>query len=221
MDGLYVYCLGRSDHPEPELVTGIGDVPVRAERVADYTVWVSDLPRPPVASLDGIRAHNAVVEAATITVTPLPFRFGQWFASRDDLVRSLDERSDTLRSGLDHVAGALEHAVRVVDPAHQAAVLDRASGTAYMEGLALRARADEVDRDRGLSVAEALRAWLGSLVRDARVRPGGGGTLVSIAYLVDRHDTGNYGARIREYQAERPDLRFLFTGPWPPYGFVE
>lgn len=219
--GLYVYCLGRSGHPEPGQVTGIGGAPVRDERIADLRVWVSDLSRPPAASLDGIRAHNAVVEAAATEATPLPFRFGQWFATRNDLVRSLDERGVVLRSRLEHVAGALEYGVRIVDPAHQPPVADRASGTAYMEGLARRARAVELDRDRGRAVAEALRGWLDSVVRDERVHLGGGGTLASLAHLVDRHDTGNYERLVREYPANRPDLRFLFTGPWPPYGFVE
>ncbi len=219
--GIYAYCLGQKHHPHPGDVTGLSDAPVHDEEIAGFRVWVSDLPRAPAASLDGIRIHNAVVEAASVHATPLPFRFGQWFASREELARSLDERSEVLAQRLTHVADMLEYGIRVVDPAHRTPVADRASGTAYMEGLARRARGDELDRERGREIAAELRDHLGPLVRDERVRFGGGGTLASIAYLVDRHDTGNYASRVRDYPASRPDLRFLFTGPWPPYGFVE
>jgi hypothetical protein len=219
--GIYAYCLGTGDHPEPPVLVGVGGVPVRLDRSAGFGIWVSDLQRAPTPSLEAIRAHNAVVEVATETMTPLPFRFGQWFESRDAFVRSIEERRERLDRSLDHVAGALEFGVRVLDPQHQTEPPDRTSGTAYMEALATRARQDESDRARGREVATALRARLGPLVRDERVRLVGAATLASIAHLVARHDTGEYGRSIRSYPSEWPELRFLFTGPWPPYGFVE
>lgn len=219
--GIYAYCLGTAAHPEPPVLDGVEGAPVRLDRAAGFGIWVSDLPRAPAPSLEAVRAHNAVVEAATETMTPLPFRFGQWFESHDAFVRSIDERREQLGRSLDHVADALEYGVRVLDPQHQAEPPDRTSGTAYLETLATRARQDESDRARGREVAAALRARLGPLVRDERVRLVGAGTLASIAHLVARHDTGEYGRSIRRYPSERPELRFLFTGPWPPYGFAE
>jgi hypothetical protein len=218
--GVYAYCLGQAGHPEPPALKGVGDAPIMAERFDDLVVWISELDAMPAPDLAGIRLHNAVVEAATAQETPLPFRFGQWFASRHELRDSLLERRDHLTRQLRHVRGALEHGVRIVDPAHQPPTTDRSSGTAYLEALALRARQDQLDGERGLAVAAALRAWLGPLVRDERVRTVGGGTLATIAHLVDRHDTGDYGARVREFVPDQPELRLLVTGPWPPYGFM-
>jgi hypothetical protein len=219
--GIYAYCLGTDSHPEPPAMQGVEGTVVGSERVAGFAVWVSDIPRAPTPSLEAVRAHNAVVEAATETATPLPFRFGQWFDGRDALVQSLEERREGLGQSLQRVADALEYGVRVIDPQHQSAPPDRTSGTAYLEALATRARQDEADRARGRDVAAALRARLGPLVRDERVRLVGAGTLASIAHLVARHDTGEYDRTIRTFPSERPELRFVFTGPWPPYGFVE
>jgi hypothetical protein len=219
--GVYAYCLGQPGHPEPPTIAGVGNASVIAEGVAGFTVWISEMDRMPAASLEGVRRHNHVVEAATRAETPLPFRFGQWFATRQDLEASLLERRDRLTRQLLHVQGALEHGVRVLDPAHQQTAADRSSGTAYLEALARRSRQDEADAGRGHAVAAELRSWLGPLIRDERVRPVGGGTLATIAHLVARHDTGSYGRRLSVFGEDRPDLRFLFTGPWPPYGFVE
>jgi hypothetical protein len=219
--GIYVYCLGTEAHPDPAALQGVEGAAVRGERVAGLGAWVSDMTRAPTPSLDAVRAHNAVVEAATETATPLPFRFGQWFESRDAFVRSIEERRERLGESLHRIGDALEFGVRVIDPEHQTAPPDRTSGTAYLEALAMRGRQDEADRERGRAVAAALRARLGPLVRDERVRLVGAGTLASIAHLVARHDTGEYERNIRGFPSERPELRFLFTGPWPPYGFVE
>jgi hypothetical protein len=219
--GIYAYCLGTDSQPEPPPMQGVEGAVVGCERVAGFAVWVSDIPRAPTPSLEAVRAHNAVVEVASEAATPLPFRFGQWFDGRDALVRSLEERRERLGQSLRRVAGALEYGVRVIDPQHQPAPPDRTSGTAYLEALATRARQDEADRARGRDVAAALRARLGPLIRDERVRLVGAGTLASIAHLVARHDTGEYDRTIRTFPSERPELRFVFTGPWPPYGFVE
>jgi hypothetical protein len=219
--GFYAYCIGQAGHPEPPPIDGLEGAPVRAERIDDFVVLLSEITTTPAPTLASVRLHNAVVEAATAQETPLPFRFGQWFDSRDELRRSLHERHESLLRQLHHVAGALEHGVRILDPDHQTTTADRSSGTAYLEALARRGREDELDRERGRHVAADLRAWLGPLVRDERVRPVGGGTLATIAHLVDRHDTGTYGRRVKEFPPERPELQFLFTGPWPPYGFME
>jgi hypothetical protein len=219
--GIYVYCIGRLSHPQPAGVDGIGGAEVRVEDVVGFAAWVSDLDAPPAPSLERVRVHNAVVEAATAEKTPLPFRFGQWFASRDEMIHSLAERHGQIGSRLDTLDGTLEYGVRVIDPRHQDAPRDRGSGRAYIESLARRAHGDQVDQQRGRDVAAALRSRLGPLVRDEQVRMVGGGTLAAIAHLVRRHDTGEYMRRVRNFPAECPELRFVFTGPWPPYGFVE
>jgi hypothetical protein len=219
--GLYMYCIGKASHPAPTGVAGIDGAVVRAEEVAGFAVWVSDLDAPPAPSLDDARLHNAVIEAAAVDATPLPFRFGQWFDSPRDMARSLVDRQELLASQLLRVEGALEYGVRVMDPAYKDQPRDRGSGKAYIESLARRSRGDDADHSRGREIAAALRSRLGPLVRDERVRLVGSGTLASIAHLVDRHDTGTYLQAVRKFPAEHPDLRFVFTGPWPPYGFVD
>jgi hypothetical protein len=219
--GLYAYAIGRPSYPAPDSVTGIEGAAVEAEPLEGFSVWLSRLTAAPRPSLDRVRAHNAVVEAACARETPLPLRFGQWFDSTDALARSLAERRETLDRGLDHVAGALEHGVRIIDPAFEDDPPERSTGTAYLESLARRSRMAQNGLSRGRDAATALQNWLGPLVRDARVSPAAGGTLAVVAFLVPRHDTRSYTRRIETFPPRQPELEFMFTGPWPPYGFVE
>lgn len=219
--GLYLYCLGEPDHPRPEDVVGLEGAAVRDVEAGGFSAWVSELERMPAPSLDRIRVHNAVVEAAAGVATPLPLRFGQWFETADDLDASLRDRGEALHAALARVSGALELGVRVLDPAHAPDELDRASGTAYLEALARRSRVEEEGRRRGEEVAAELKEWLGPLVRDERVRSLGAGSLVSIAHLVDRHEIGKYRLHMDQFPPRHPELRFVLSGPWPPYGFAE
>ena len=220
--GLYLYCIGAPDHPAPVDVAGIGGAPVEGLSADPFSAWVSTLDRAPSPSLEGAREHNAVVERACLVETALPLRFGQWFADRGALTSVLEERSEILVAGLRRVAGAMEMGIRVLDPAHAHAPPDRSSGKAYLEGIARRETHTREARERGAAVANELGEWLGSLVRERRDRPlGTAAGLVAIACLVARHDTRSYNGRVREFPARHPDLRFLFSGPWPPYGFVD
>lgn len=222
MTGFYLYCVGRPDHPEPRGLEGIDAAPVWPLDMPGLRAWVSPLDAAPAASLERVRMHNAVVEASADVSTPLPMRFGQWFASEAELTGALTERRPKLERGLERVRDALEFGVRVVDPsAPRPTRPDRSSGTAYMEGLARRELGAEKTRRRGAELAAAMREFLGAAIRDQVVRPGGSAALVAMAHLVERHDTGTYNTRLRTFTIGRPELRFFFSGPWPPYGFTD
>lgn len=223
-DGLYLYCVGAPGHPAPEGVSGIDGAPTAARETAGLSAWVSELKAAPTPTLERIREHNRVVERACDERTALPLRFGQWFADAAALEASVRDRLDDLRRGLEKVAGALEMGVRIIDPAQARAAEppDRSTGRAYLEALARREGAAKEARDRGDAVARSLTERLIGLVRDARVRPlGSGAGLAAVAYLVPRHDIGSYESAVHDFAARHEDLRFLFSGPWPPYGFAD
>lgn len=223
MTGLYLYCVGGPEHPEPTELEGIDGIAVRSLETPGLRVWVSAMESAPAATLDRVRMHNAVVEASTARDTPLPMRFGQWFASETELEAAMAERGPRLERALDRVRDALEFGVRVMDPARRPDPTppDRSSGTAYLEGLARRGEVAEQSRRLGAEVAAELRSFLGPVVRAQSVRGGGEGALVTIAHLVARHDTGTYGTRLRTFSTRRPDVRLVLSGPWPPYGFID
>jgi Gas vesicle synthesis protein GvpL/GvpF len=95
-------------------------------------------------------------------------------------------------------------------------------GTAF-----LLAKRREVLGDEALRrSAEEVAAWLASrvaeLVRESSTRVSPSEALfVRASHLVERARLEEYRARVRELTAERADLHFLASGPWPPYSFSE
>jgi Gas vesicle synthesis protein GvpL/GvpF len=95
-------------------------------------------------------------------------------------------------------------------------------GTAFLLAKRREVLGDEARRRD----AEEVAAWLASRVSEpvressARVRSEEA-IFVRASHLVERARLEEYRARVRELTAERTDLHFLASGPWPPYSFSD
>ncbi len=240
--GWYLYAVG-----PPGLAAGsapgVDGSPVRVLRSGPLRALVSELPVRPSPSLDRVRAHDRVVrDAAGGDATPLPARFGQWFATGEALVNRLLEDRERYRTRLEAVRGAVEFAIAVRaasgtsgpaarepssngsgrrDGGPDRAEREPGAGRAYLESLARRERAEREALEWGRHLAEELRERVGPLVRDERVDvPDAGARTATIAHLVKRPDAEAYAASARAWRAGRSELRIVIDGPSPPYSFA-
>lgn len=225
-DGLYLYCAVPAGHAPRADLRGLEDVAVRAIAAPELALWATACARPPAPSVEAIRRHNAVVEAAmTDAVTPVPLRFGQFLASLDAVHERAAERAADWRRLLAAFAGHEEHGVRVIDPEITPAARDvrapASSGRAYLQALARAAGAERARGTRAHAIADDLRTRLGGLIAQQRVEPlTSAHGLASIAHLVRRADAAAYRAALDAATRAHPTLRFLTSGPWPPYSFA-
>jgi len=221
--GLYVYCFTPAGHgPGPD-IAGVAGNPVSLLASGKLALWVDLRESVPDATLRSVKAHHAVVEAAWSTSPAcLPARFGQWFHGHDALEESLAEKRPALEQALARVEGAAEHGVRIADP--RASTSDEAhvpSGRAYLELLRQQASVREERDRRGEALGVELEAALGDAVREQRSEPlptrhG----LLSVSHLVPRERQQDYVERLGAFRGRHPELRFLTSGPWPPYSFA-
>jgi hypothetical protein len=194
--------------------------------------WISDADRGVPVSVDGVRAHDAVVEAALETgATPVPARFGQEFASDDACRGALQSYSNSVTSLLADMQGFVEmtliltpstrRMLRDLEPGIPAMIDDQRSGAGreYMESLRAREAATGSVR-RSLDalaqkLADATKAFVRRhAVHDQITRL----PLRTISHLVPRSDVANYKAAAFEV-ASTSELRFLVIGPRAPYSF--
>ena len=116
----HLYCVLPHDMREsvPQGLSGLAGAQVRAIPVDGIVAWVSDVQREfPVALervreqelVDGVRAHDAVVEAALETgTTPVPARFGQRFENDDACRAALSSRAASVESLRSTIQGFVE-----------------------------------------------------------------------------------------------------------------
>jgi hypothetical protein len=228
MEALYLYCVTPAGLQPPRGLRGLHGSAVTSVPAGDLALWASPIgPGSVDASIEAIQAHHQVVEAAiTPAVTPVPLRFGQTLASAEAARDLLDRERELWLRQLDLFAGCMEFGVRVVDPRRtgdHAAVPSPpvAGGREYLEQVSRRydQRSDAV-RDAE-EVAESARRILGGVVRDQRVEPlRTAHGVATIAHLVERRRFDEYHGGIAALRETLPVLRFLVSGPWPPYSFA-
>jgi hypothetical protein len=222
--GLHLYCIAPAGHRPPAGLAGVDGAGVAGVEAGRLVAWVSDAAERTNPTLDRVRAHHAVVESAqSDDLVPLPVRFGQWFRDAAPLEAALRDRETEHLSRLEALRGTAEFGLRIAGPARRAArdVRDRsaASGAAYLRAAARRVAEEREEAALLRPGLDDAREAVRDLVREEltdETAPG----LAGLLHLVPRAHWGSYRARLGELQARHPDLRFMISGPWPPYSFA-
>lgn len=240
-DGKYVYCIIQSERAQSFGKRGIGG---RGDDV--YTIHhgqlaavVSDTP---IAIYDPTRenvlGHERVTEAVMEEHTVLPMSFGTVFRTADDVVEFLKDTHDAMRDVLAQVRGKIEFGVQVnwdrdavvrdieaqgEEVARLKSHIQRtASGSTYFARVQLGRLIERLLTERADSyVREIYDALRASAVASKLNKPIGERMILNAAFLVERSEAERFDARMREV-ARRYEgkLAFRYTGPWPPYNFV-
>jgi hypothetical protein len=228
--GLHLYCLLPSDMPPADGICGIAGVAVEVVCCDALACWITRHDSRPTATADSVRAHNAVVMAAmSPPVTPVPLRFGQWLADADAVCGSIGKTAPRWLDLLHRFAGHEEYGVRIARTGHADAPQTARdvhpghehSGKEYMALLARRHAATAAWKAAAARIADDLLASTGAAVSDSRIElPGGADEMVSLALLVPGARAADYHELLSRFRSQRQELRFLCTGPWPPYSFV-
>lgn len=229
--GTYLYCIHADPVGVPPSLLGIDGASVRAVDVSSLEAWVSDVRETPVtASVDRMRAHDAVCAAALQSnETPLPIRFGQVFASDDDAKAAIAAKSTQLSNRLRRVAGCVELRVvfrpsQVSQSGANVATDEHASdadkpGTAFLRRLALQGRADLAQDVSCEEARHALRAEAKGLIVDQQRCETARGVSY-FAMLVRRSDVDSVREIATRVLSSQPS-QTLVMGPYAPYSFAD
>src|SRR5215203_875475 len=240
VDGKYVYCIIRLDKPKDFGSVGIGG----GQRV--YTVHYRDLAAivsdTPLVIYDPTRehvlAHEFVNETVMRDFTVIPMSFGTVFRSEDDVTELLRSTYQAFSDVLDKMQDKIEFGLKVLwDREKVVANLER-------ENDEIRRLKDEISRHTASSTYFA-RMQLGRLIDSALEemssryvsdihdalkpaavasrsnKPIGDRMILNAAFLVDRAQEQAFDERVKETSRKYEDvLSFKYSGPWPPYNFV-
>jgi Gas vesicle synthesis protein GvpL/GvpF. len=146
-----------------------------------------------------VKTHNDVLQSVLEHDegrTVVPMSFGMAFKSGRTLKGVLRGAQRALRSTLSDIDGTIELGVKVI----------ASSGD---DGVDETARADVIDRLSSKSINETDNDLFSDRL------------LVNKSYLVDRGRRAEFDSIIDEIQADYDGLTVQYTGPWPPYNFVD
>ena len=224
---LHLYCIVPAGHAIPPDCTGLEGCRPFTVEAGGLGVWASEHHEQLTASLDRLREHNGVVTAAMNTrVTPIPLRFGQSAADRAAVAERITADAAKWEELLGRFAGHAEYGARalrqVTDAEQDVHARPVESGTEYMATLARRQAQAAGRRAEGERIAAEIAARVGDLATETRVEHAGTGEMrVTLAHLVAWTASEAYHGAMREVREASQDTRFVLTGPWPPWSFVE
>jgi gas vesicle protein GvpL/GvpF len=237
--GKYVYCIIESADPLRFGPIGIGADPsdVYTVHYKNLAAVVSDAPLEVLDSTrENVLAHERVNETVMREHTVIPMSFGTIFKTREDIVELLRSAAEAFGDVLNKMQNKLEFGLKVLWDRDQAVrevelededisrlkkEISGQKGPTYFARMqygrlidsALQARseryvADILEQLREVSVASRIN------------KPIGDKMIMNAAFLISRDQEMAFDAKVKSIAGRFDKLTFKYTGPWPPYNFV-
>jgi len=223
---LYAYCVAEGLDVLAGPTNGISGAPVRLFKADELVVLVSDYNLDAVAvTREHALAHAAVVRSVLDRTTPLPFRFGT-LVTEQQLRDYLAARKPAVQNKLAQVRDCVEMSVKIIWDApagvgERRVVAGKGIGASFLEEKRRELLGDEARAEEATQLSTWLREIVGGLTRDEQVTLRPTEKLVlAAAHLVERARISEYQETLAKARQGRPELHFLFSGPWPPYTFA-
>ena len=237
--GKYVYCI-----IEAAETLRFGPVGIGADPSEVYTVHyknlgavVSDAPLEVLDSTrENVLAHERVNETVMREHTVIPMSFGTVFKTREDIIELLRSAAEAFGDVLNKMQNKLEFGLKVLWDRDQAVrevesededisrlkkEISGQKGPTYFARMqygrlvdaALHARSERyvaavLDELRDVSVASRIN------------KPIGDKMIMNAAFLISRDQEQAFDAKVKSIASRFDKLTFKYTGPWPPYNFV-
>ena len=231
---LYTYAIIDSNSGMDEPLRGIGEAPLYNIPYRDIGIVVSDLdPQVQIKTKESILKHEEVVERLMDRFTVLPMRLYTVFSGKEDMLLKVKDYYEDFIENLDRVRNKAEFGIKVIwagniikeriinahkngSPAHPAQ-----SGTTFMKEKFERYEIDkefEEEADRCTAIVDGFLNRLASEKNLEKLKTDN--LLLSASYLVDNEKRDDFKKAFEELRSSPGDLKYLLSGPWPPYNFI-
>jgi hypothetical protein len=237
--GRYVYCIIRASQPLRFGAIGMDEqwADVYTINYRDMAAVVSDVPISPLDSTrENVLAHERVNETVMRDHTVIPMSFGTIFKTRDDIVELLRSAYEAFADVLNKMQDKLEFGLKVLwerdeivkaiegedEDIHRLKTeISSQKGSTYFARMQYGRLIDSALQQRSERyVAEFLQRLRDVSVASRVNRAIGDKMIMNAAFLVQRNQEEQFDRRIKEIASLFDKLTFKYTGPWPPYNFV-
>lgn len=237
--GRYVYCVIQSDKERSFGPIGIGAEPADVHTV-NYRGIAAVTSSTPLEVYDPTRenvlAHERVNEAVMRDFTVIPMSFGTVFKTDQDIVELLRTAYDAFRDVLGKMKNKVEFGLKVLWETEMVISdiekdnenlrllrqgISSQQGSTYFARMQYGRLVDSLLQERAEEMASEILAGLRDVAVASRInKPIGEKMILNAAFLVSRDSEADFDARVGEIGARYEQLTFKYTGPWPPYNFV-
>ncbi len=230
---LYLYCITDNDNGFRPLREGIGGRKADFCIFGDIRVWYGEIGRTYVKrSLENLKAHNAICMDLMGYYNVLPFKFGTVVNGEGKVLDLAERLYIRVKEDLNRLTDKYEVSVRIFDKQDAAIPAVRGPGASnpgalppsreYLVRLVkwyddARRKRYEIEK-----MKDDLMEIFAPMCDESRIPAYRGGRMVvNGAFLIKKCDIDEFVKRFDSFRVERPGFSFLFSGPWPPYNFID
>jgi len=198
---------------------------------------VSDAPLEVLDSTrENVLAHERVNETVMREHTVIPMSFGTIFKTRDDIVELLRSAAEAFGDVLNKMQNKLEFGLKVLwdrdqsirevesddeDISRLKKEISGQKGPTYFARMQYGRLIDSALQSRSERyVADVLEQLREVSVASRINKPIGDKMIMNAAFLISRDQEQAFDAKVKSIASKFDKLTFKYTGPWPPYNFV-
>jgi hypothetical protein len=237
--GKYVYCIIEAAGKLRFGPIGIGAEPSDVDTVhyQNLAAVVSDVPLGAIDSThENVLAHERVNERVMRDHTVIPMSFGTIFKTSEDIVQLLRSAAEAFGDVLNKMRNKLEFGLKVLwdrEKAIEALEAEDESirrlkeeissrkGPTYFARMQYGRLVDAALQARSEQYGAEILAQLRNVAVASRInKPIGDKMIMNAAFLISREKEGSFDAAVKAIASRYDTLTFKYTGPWPPYNFV-
>ena len=198
--------------------------------VSDTPIEVFD------ATRENVLAHERVNETVMRSHTVIPMSFGTVFKTHDDIMELLRSAYDAFTDVLNKMQDKFEFGLKVLwdrdqiireieeedeDIRRLKGEISSQKGSTYFARMQYGRLIDAALQSRTERyVAEIFTSLRSVSVASRSNKPIGDRMIMNAAFLVSREMEQAFDSRVKEIGQQYEKLTFKYTGPWPPYNFV-
>jgi len=192
----YIYLYGIINKKNAKLnIRGLKNKPIEEINFKDVSALTSSYPNlnPQLNEEEAVQHANILKRIAKKT-TVIPTSFGTVFKDNEILETVLSTSYQAVKQTLALIEGKIELGIKVV-----------------------KNKTYDVPNGAALEILESLDKLS---VKSAKGDNFTDRLLLNHSFLVEKNKFSKFSNEIAKLEKKHKDLRFLYTGPWPPYSFV-
>lgn len=208
--GEYVYCIiARNKASKTFDVKGVNDKEVYMVNYNDLTAVVSEAPvKEYEPNEENIAKHKEVSLAVLKNHTVLPVAFGMVFKNRGILTSTMRKVYALLKRNLRLIDNKIELGVKAIFPVDE-------------EGLKNLLKGKTVEEFRKEYASEVVETLGKAAVESSKGKLFSEKLALNLSFLVNKDKMDEFSKTLGELNDKYPTLKIKYTGPWPPYNFVD
>ena len=210
---------------------GIYNIPYR-----DIGIVVSEGEQIQDITREHILKHEEAVEKLMESFTVLPVSFLTLFKKEDDVLLMMQEYYSDFRENLDRLRNKVESGIKIIWPGEtiknriieaskklnaNVAIADNTPGKSFAMQKLEKYKIDKEFAEEADRCIALLDDFFSRFVTEKKLEKlRSDNLLLNAYYLVEKEKQGDFKEAFQRTRSTPGDLKFLLSGPWPPYNFI-